>query len=62
MKTLRDAIDQPIIEATFLDSKTGENKTEEFYGTAIPAKLNNINGRYEPCSFSLKAVSRRDDM
>ena len=49
------------------DSKTGKNKSEDFYGTAIGVEITNINiannkKKYPPFSFSLKAVSRRSDM
>lgn len=62
MTSIKNAIEHPIIPVTFKDSKTGNNKTEDFYGTAITASYNNLKGRYEPFSFSLKAVSRRSDM
>ena len=62
MKTLRSLIDRPVIEVTFPDSVTGGDSTREFYGTAIPAKLNHLTGRYDACSFSLKAIERRSDM
>ena len=62
MTTIRNQIDVPIVELTFTDSKTGKEKTEEFYGTTISAKTNNTKGIYEPFSFSLKAIERRDDM
>ena len=62
MTSIKNAIEHPIISVTFKDSKTGNNKTEDFYGTAITASYNNLKGRYEPFSFSLKAVSRRGDM
>ena len=63
MQTLRGAIDVPIIEdLTFPDSYTGSTKTEDFYGTAISAKLNHINGMYEECSFNLIAIAKRTDV
>lgn len=62
MTIIRNQIDVPVIEVTFTDSKTGKERTTEFYGTAISAKTNNIKGIYEPFSFSLKAIERRDDM
>lgn len=62
MTRIRQQMDIPIIEVTFTDSVTGQEKTEEFYGTAIAAKTNNTKGIYEPFSFNLKAVERRDDM
>ena len=63
MTTIRNAIEIPIVSGvTFKDSKTGSNKTEDFYGTAITALSNNTKGIYKPFSFSLKAVSRRGDM
>lgn len=63
MTAIKNVIEIPIIEnVTFVDSKTGNNKTEDFYGTAIKAKRKKKNGLYEPFSISLKAVSKRGDM
>ncbi len=62
MTAIKTAIEHAIIPVTFKDSETGDEKTEDFYGTAITASYNNLKGRYEPFSFSLKAISRRDDM
>ena len=63
MTAIRNAIEIPIIQnVTFKDSKTGNNKIEDFYGTAITALSNNTKGIYKPFSFSIKAVSRRGDM
>lgn len=60
---IKNVIEHPIIKnATFVDSKNGKNKTEDFYGTAIKAKRKNKNGMYEAFSFSLKAISKRSDM
>lgn len=58
-----DAIEHPIIEnVTFTDSRTGRQKTENFYGTTISGKTNNTKGIYEPFTFSLKAIEKRSDM
>lgn len=63
MTEIKNAIEKPIIESVkFKDSKDGNNKTEDFYGTAIKASYNNLKGNYAPFSFSLKAIERRDDM
>lgn len=60
MTTIRNTIETPIVEdITFKDSKTGSDKTENFYGTAITALTHNTKKVYEPFSFSLKAISRR---
>lgn len=60
---IRNAIENPIIEnITFKDSKTGNNKTEDFYGTAITTSYDNLKGNYKPFSFSIKAIESRDDM
>lgn len=62
MTTIKNAIENPIIEnVSFVDSKTGNIKTENFYGTAITAERLNSK-RYKPFSFSLKAIEARDDM
>lgn len=61
LATIRTAIEKSIIKnVTFKDSKTGNNKTEDFYGTAIAVEtLNYKKGLYKPFSFSLIAVSKR---
>lgn len=64
MTLIRNAIEKSIIESvTFVDTKNGNTKTEDFYGTAISAKTNKKdNSIYEPFSFDLKAVKKRSDM
>lgn len=63
MTAIKNAIEKPIIKnITFIDSKNGNNKTEDFYGTAIKAKRKNKNGMYEPFTVNLKAIERRSDM
>ena len=63
MTRIRNAIEKPILEdITFDDSKFGGTKTEDFYGTAIGAERESKRRSYKPFSFSLKAVSKRDDM
>ena len=64
MTQIRNAIEKSIIESvTFTDSKSGNSKTEDFYGTAISAKTNKKdNSMYEAFSFDLKAVNKRSDM
>ena len=61
LNTIRSAIEHPIIEATFIDSRTGSNKTEQFYGTAITAERLNSK-KYKGFSFSLTAILKRTDM
>ena len=59
---IRNAIESPIIEnVTFIDTKTGNNKTEDFYGTTITAERLNSK-RYKPFSFTLTAIQKRSDM
>ena len=68
LKEIRDRVEVAIVEnVTFLDSKTGNNKTENFYGTAIEVeiistKMANNKKKYPPFSFTLTAIARRDDM
>lgn len=63
MTEIRNHVDVPIMDdVTFVDSKTGESKTESFYGTAIPAKTNNTKQIYEPFEFTLTAIEARSDM
>lgn len=61
LTTIRNAIEKSIITGvSFKDTKTGNTKTESFYGTAINAgSLNYKHGTYEPFSFSLVAISKR---
>lgn len=62
MKELRNILESPIIEnIKFRDSRTGEDKVENFYGSSITALLKNKNGNYEPFSIELQAVERRSD-
>lgn len=59
MTKIRNAIEKSVIEnVSFTDSKTGQTKTEDFYGTSIPAERLNKT-RYKPFSFSLKAIEKR---
>ena len=59
---IRNAIEHPIIEnVTFIDTKTGTSKTEDFYGTTITGERLNSK-KYKPFSFSLIAIERRNDM
>lgn len=59
LTTIRNAIESPIIQVKFKDTKTGLDKTEQFYGTAIKTTQTNVNGLYDPFNFSLVAVYRR---
>lgn len=61
MAEIRDKIEKPIISITFTDSKTNQNRTADFYGTAISAERLNSK-TYKPFTFSLKAIEARDDM
>ena len=61
LTTIRNAIEHPIIEATFMDSRTGTNKTEQFYGTTITAERLNSK-EYKGFTFTLTAISKRTDM
>lgn len=63
MTAIRNAIEHPIIEdIVFVDSRTGNNRTSDFYGTAIGAETENTKKIYDPFSFSLKGIEVRDDM
>lgn len=59
MIDLREMFDQPIISVTYQDSKTNQDYTEDFYGTAIKAKLDYWEGKYKPFSITLTAISKR---
>lgn len=59
MTQIRNAIEKPIINVSYIDSKTGNVRTADFYGTVIQAPVRNIHKNYDAFSFNLKAVSRR---
>lgn len=61
LTNIRQQIETPTITATFLDTRTGNEKTEDFYGTVIKAERLR-EGYYKPFNFSLKAIKKRDDM
>lgn len=61
LKSIRQQIEKPIINVTFYDSRTNKNRTADFYGTAITAERLNST-LYKPFTFSLKAISARNDM
>ena len=61
MKQIRNAIEKPIINVTFTDTRTNTEKTRDFYGTAISAERLNSTS-YKPFVFSLKSIEARDDM
>ena len=61
IKIIREAIEKPIINITFTDSRTNKLRTADFYGTAISAERLNSTS-YKPFVFNLKAIEVRDDM
>jgi len=50
----------PIFNMTYPDSDTGEEFTEEFYGTAIKAKKDSWDGKYLPFSITLTGVNEKE--
>lgn len=60
MTEIKTALQNPIIEnVKYKDSDTGNDSTEDFYGTKIPAKLENLNGKYSAFSITLTAIKKR---
>lgn len=60
---IRNQIEKPIIDSvSFCDTKTGNLKSEDFYGTAIGVDITHKTKTYPSFSFSLKAIERRRDM
>jgi len=63
MKSFKAIFEVPIISLTYPDpNNNGTDKTENFYGTALSAKTDYWDGGYEPFSFDLKGVARRNDV
>lgn len=60
MAQIKSIIENPIIEdLEFIDSNSGNSKTEDFYGTAISALLTHVGGLYKPFTFNLVAIEKR---
>lgn len=64
MDEFKAIFEVPIIEnVTFPNSSNnGVDYTEDFYGTAIEAKTEYWDGKYEGFGFDLKAVEARNDI
>ena len=64
MKEFKAIFEVPIIEdVTYPNSSNaGANYTEDFYGTAIEASTRYWDGMYEPFTFDLIAVEKRNDL
>lgn len=62
MTEIKKNLEHPIVEVTFLNSDDGKWRTEEFYGTGIPAKKDNWEGDYKSFSLTLTAVNEFDDI
>jgi hypothetical protein len=64
MDEIKAIFEVPIIEnVTFPNSSNyGADYTEDFYGTAIKAELDDWNGLYKPFSIDLVAVVQRYDI
>lgn len=61
MRELRAMFDNPIIRVKYSDSKGPEDTfTEDFYGTAIKAKLDYWWGKYKSFSITLTAIEERE--
>lgn len=61
MSTLRSEIEVPTLDVTFLDTRTNQERTSKFYGTAITATRKNSK-KYQPTTFKLVAIKKRSDM
>lgn len=55
----KNILEHPLINLTYPSEKTGQDITEEFYGTAIQAKKNNYKGKYDGFTISLVGTVRR---
>lgn len=53
---IKDEFEHSVINVRYKDSNTGNWISEEFYGTAIKAKLNEWEGKYLPFSITLTAI------
>lgn len=65
MTIIKNAIEKPngiISDFQYRDTKTGQIRSEDFYGTVIDATYNNEKTKYQPFSVSLKGVNIRDDI
>ena len=63
MASFKAIFQVPIISLTYPNSNNNMVEyTENFYGTAITAKLDYWEGKYEPFSFDLKGVEKRNDI
>lgn len=47
---------------TYINTRTGEEKTEDFYGTVISAAYSKEHGKYESFSVELIGVVKRNDI
>lgn len=61
MKFIKDNFEKPTFPFTYPSDKTGQDVTENFYGTAISAEKESIkpNSKYLPFDITLVAVKRR---
>ena len=61
--TIMSSLGVATINATFFDTKTGTDKTEDFYLDSIETEVSNYKkGYYAPMTITMTAISRRSDM
>lgn len=60
MTSIKNVFEKATFNFTYPSDKTGKDVTELFYGTAIKAEKNKLNGLYLPFEFTIVAVHRRD--
>jgi len=60
MTEIKSVLETPILkDFLYKDSDTGEFIAEDFYGTAITAKLNKWTGKYDPFNVTLTGVEKK---
>lgn len=61
--TIMNTLGVPSASITFFDTKTGTDKTEDFYLDTIESELTNYKkGFYGPMTITMTAISKRSDM
>lgn len=62
MQNIKNTFENPTFSFTYPDEKTGQDRTENFYGTAIKAERESIkeNAKFLPFEITLIATQRRN--
>lgn len=59
MKYIKNTFEKPTLNFTYPHDKTGQDVTENFYGTAIKSSKKSLKGKYLPFEFTIVATQRR---